>query len=248
MNLLRLGRLAGTNHVGVRPRRIPQRPVRHHPPPDCRAMGPGTATGTGNTVSLDVCDVFRSEPWLHERRETSPRGSFPAWADGLWRDHNRRLSRGRGTRLLLAQALRLGAPSRNWLPLRTSEQRSQPATACPLGHRSSHQRRGQLTVALGVTQAPRWRSCCGCSSAQRQVGASHIRASGRRGLADYQHVCLVDEDFRTAPANRASAAAEPTPRRAVSRVSAGLQAGKQQPSRPSSDCRSPAQTSRHLEG
>jgi hypothetical protein len=93
-------------------------------------------------------------------------------------------------------------------------------------------------AATGVTQAPRWLSCCGCSSAKKQVGASRIRANCRRGLDDYQHVGLVDEG--TAPANRASAAAEPTPRRAVSGPSAALQAGKQQPTRPPSDCRSPA--------
>jgi hypothetical protein len=67
------------------------------------------------------------------------------------------------------------------------------------------------TSGSGVTQAPRSRNCCGCSSAQKQVGASHVRANGRRGLRGYQHVGLDHEDFRTAPANRASAAAEPTP-------------------------------------
>jgi hypothetical protein len=67
-------------------------------------------------------------------------------------------------------------------------------------------------------------------------------------LADYKHVGLVDEDCRTAGANRTSAAAEPTPAASGQPALAALQAGKQQPTRPPSGCRSQAQTSRHLEG
>jgi hypothetical protein len=89
-----------------------------------------------------------------------------------------------------------------------------PTAALLVFCESSH---GPGVIASGVTQPPRWRSCGGCSSAQKKVEASRIRASSCRGLGDYQHVGLVDEDFRTALANRASAAAEPTLRRPVSR-------------------------------
>jgi hypothetical protein len=55
------------------------------------------------------------------------------------------------------------------------------------------------------------RSCCGCSSARKHVDASRIRAGGRRGSGDNQHVGRGDTDFRTALTNREFAAAEAHP-------------------------------------
>jgi hypothetical protein len=80
---------------------------------------------------------------------------------------------------------------------------------------------------------------------ERRAGVSGLRANARRGLGGCHRVGGVDEDCRTVPANRASAVAEPRRRRAVSRPSRALQACKQQPNGTPSDCRSPAQTSRH---
>ena len=75
---------------------------------------------------------------------------------------------------------------------------------------------------------------------ERRAGVSGLRANARRGLGGCDRVGGVDEDCRTAPANRASAVAEPRRRRAVSRPSLALQACKQQPNGTPSDCRSPA--------
>jgi hypothetical protein len=83
----------------------------------------------------------------------------------------------------------------------------------PVDQRSSHE---ALATPSGVTQAPRWRRRCGCSPAKKQARVSRIQANGRGRMDDYQHVAFVDEDFRTAPANRASAAIEPRSSRAVS--------------------------------
>jgi hypothetical protein len=76
-------------------------------------------------------------------------------------------------------------------------------------------KRSPGVTPIGVTQAPRCRRRCGCSPAKKQARVSRIQANGRARLDDYQHVVLVDEDFRTAPANRASAAVEPRSSRAV---------------------------------
>jgi hypothetical protein len=60
-----------------------------------------------------------------------------------------------------------------------------------------------------------------------------------------QHVSEVDEDCRTAPANRASAVGEPRTPASRWPELAALQACKQQSARAPSDCRSGAQTGRH---
>jgi hypothetical protein len=84
----------------------------------------------------------------------------------------------------------------------------------PLFAQSSH---ATVVAAIGVTQPPRWRSCGGCSSAQKKVGASRIRARSRRGLADYQQVGLSTKTSAQPWQTRHPLPPNPHLRRAVSR-------------------------------
>jgi hypothetical protein len=87
--------------------------------------------------------------------------------------------------------------------------RPQTSTAEPVallvGPESS---RGAGTVALGVTQAPRCRSRCGCSPAKKQARVSRIQANGRGRLNDDQHVTLCGRRLPHRPGEPSPAVAE----------------------------------------
>ena len=80
-------------------------------------------------------------------------------------------------------------PDKTQTPAITNTQRSDLSVLgprCNSAPRSKQPRHRRAPI--GVTQAARWRSSCGCSPANEQVGASRIRANVPRGLAGYQHV------------------------------------------------------------
>jgi hypothetical protein len=62
-------------------------------------------------------------------------------------------------------------------------------SACELPVAEQSSRAGAVT-GVGVTQAPRCRSRCGCSPAKKQARISRIQANGRGRLNDDQHVTL----------------------------------------------------------
>jgi hypothetical protein len=76
---------------------------RSDPPPNTPGPQLGTANGIADAVSIEVRAVVRNElpGYANSTRRLSGLGPDVVGA-GLWRDHNRRLPRGRGTRLLLA--------------------------------------------------------------------------------------------------------------------------------------------------
>jgi hypothetical protein len=111
---------------------------------------------------LDLWDTYS---WRHARRSTG--GSPRLFGSAVERAV-------RAVRVLAR--LRLARHS----GLDESEQHSQAATACPLGHRSSHQRGGQLTVALGVTGPDPWAIRRDRSSPEAGTDRAGGGRSGRR--------------------------------------------------------------------
>ena len=109
--------------------------------------------------------------------------------------------------------------------------------------RSSHR---TTVTRIGVTQAPSRRNYCGCSPAKGHADVSRIQPYGRAAWAT---TGTTASPAKTAapPGKPVIGLAEPRIRLAVSRASAALQAGERQQAHPVVDCRSPAQTGRHLE-